>query len=145
MTSSRFLRPFAGLLALALATSLFAHGQFWDFLGCTQVSEAQDHGGIQIARSDCFFRTILLRVTGEAIFFDRLVVHFDNGSTQVIAIGDRISPTSGNRIIQLPGERQALKSVELWYYKEPWGTNPKVSLYGDRLGDTDGESIAREY
>lgn len=145
MAPYRFLRPFAVLLALAFASSLFAHGQFWDFLGGTQVSEVQDHGGIEIARSDCFFRAILLRVSGEGIFFDRLVVHFDNGSTQVIAIGERISPASGNRIIQLPGERRALKSVELWYYREPWGRNPKVSLYGDRLQDIDGESIAREY
>ena len=141
----RFSRPFLGLFALAFAVSMSAHGQFWDFLGSTQVNKNQDHGRIQITRSDRLVRTILVRVSGEAIFFDRLVIHFENGASQVIIISDRISPESGNCLIHLPGERRPLKSVELWYYKEPWGKNPRVSLYGDRLPDPDGESIAQEY
>ena len=124
MPSLSLHRPLAGLLALAFATSLFAHGQFWDFLGSTQVSEHQDHGRIQILRSDRFFRTILLRVSEEAIFFDRFVVYFENGSSQVIVVGGRIAKGE-NFVINLSGEGAVLKSVELWYYKEPWGKNPR--------------------
>jgi hypothetical protein len=137
-------RTVAIFLALAFATSLFAHGQFWDFLGYTQVDRSQDHGRIQITRRDRLFRTIQLRVSGEAIFFDRLVVHFANGTSQEFTVSGRISPEGRNYVIDLSGERTALESVELWYYKEPWEHNPGITLYGTRLPDADGESIARE-
>jgi len=143
MLRNRFLRLSAAPLALVFATSLFARGQFWDFLGCTQVSETQDHDRIQIARRDRLFRAIQLRVSGKAIFFDHFVVHFDNGTSEVLLVSERISPETGSYVIDLPGERRVLESVELWYYKEPWGQSPKVSLYGVRLPDPNGETIAR--
>ena len=144
MLRTRIPRPVVGLLALAFATSLFAHGQFWDFLGYTQVDRSQDHGRIQITRRDRLFRTIQLRVSGEAIFFDRLVVHFANGTSQEFIVSGRISPEGRNYVVDFSGERTALESVELWYYKEPWEHNPGISLYGTRLPDADGESIGRE-
>ena len=132
----------AGLLVLALATSGFARGQFWDFLGCTQVDSSRDHGWIQITRRDVHSRTIQLRVSGEAIFFDRLVVHFVDGTSQELVVSDRILP--GTRNFVLLRER-FLESIELWYYKEPWGHNPRVSLYGVRSPEDDGPNIAREH
>jgi hypothetical protein len=145
MLRTRIPRPVAGLLALAFATSLFAHGQFWDFLGYTQVDRSQDHGRIQITRRDLLFRTIQLRVSGEAIFFDRLVIHFANGTSQEFVISGRISPEGRNYVIELPGERRPIESVELWYYKEPWENNPSVILYGIRLGDRGGEDTAQAH
>ena len=141
------MRPFssplvAALLVLALATSLFGRGQFWDFLGCTQVDAGHDHGRIQIVRRDRLFRTIQLRVSGEAMFFDRVVMHFGNGTSQELIVSERISPGGKDYVIDLPGERRTLESVELWYYKEPWGHNPRVNLYGIRLSQTDAEAIA---
>jgi len=131
-----------GLLALAFATSLFARGQFWDFLGYTQVDSSQDHGRILITRRDVHSRTIQLRVSGEAIFFDRLVVHFVDGTSQELVVSDRILP--GTRNFVLLRER-FLESIELWYYKEPWGHNPRVSLYGVRSPEGDGQNIAQEH
>lgn len=138
-------RSIAGLLALAFATSLFAHGQFWNFLGYTHVDRSHDHGRIQITRRDRLFRTIQLRVSGEAIFFDRLVIHFTNGTSQEFVVSGRILPEGRNYVIDLPGERRLLESVELCYYKEPWGHNPSVSLYGIPLEGTDGEDTPQEY
>ena len=131
-----------GLLALAFATSLFARGQFWDFLGYTQVDSSQDHGRILITRRDVHSRMIQLRVSGEAIFFDRLVVHFVDGTSQELVVSDRILP--GTRNFVLLRER-FLESIELWYYKEPWGHNPRVSLYGVRSPEGDGQNIAQEH
>jgi hypothetical protein len=144
MLRAHFRHTIAGLLAFAFATSLFASGQFWDFLGYTQVDSSQDHGRIQITRRDVHFRTIQLRVSGEAIFFDRLVVHFDDGTSQKLIVSDRISPGGRNYVIDLLGER-ALETVELWYYKEAWGHNPRVSLYGVRSPGDDGPNIAQEH
>ena len=139
-----FRHAIAGLLALAFATSLLARGQFWDFLGYTQVDSSKDHGRIQIPRRDGHFRTIQLRVSGEAIFFDRLVVHFDDGTSQELMVSDRISPGGRNYVIELLGER-SLESIELWYYKEPLGHNPRVILYGVRSSEGDGPNIAHEH
>ena len=144
MLRKYFRHSIAGLLALACATSLFARGQFWDFLGYTQVDSSQDHGRIPITRHHVHSCTIQLRVSGEAIFFDRLVVHFDDGTFQELIVSDRILPGTRDYAINLLGER-SLESVELWYYKEPWGHNPRVSLYGVRSPEGDGQNIAQEH
>jgi hypothetical protein len=145
MRRPRLSRPLVALLALALATSLFGRGQSWDFLGCAEIDSNQDHGKIQIPRRDRLFHTIQLRVSGEPIFFDRFVVHFANGTSQELIVSGRISSEGRNYVVNLPGERRVLESVELWYYKEPWAHSPRVSLYGIRFPDPDNESIAREH
>jgi hypothetical protein len=144
MLRNRFLRPMVGLLTLAFATSLLARGQTWAFLGHTQVDPSQDHSRVQITRRDRLFRAVQLRVS-DVIFFDRIVVHFGNGTSRELAVSERISPEGRNYVIDLPGERRPLESVELWYYKEPWGHNPRVSLYGVRSPEGDGPNIAREH
>jgi hypothetical protein len=144
MLFRHFPRIIAGFLALAFATSLFARGQFWDFLGYTQVDSSQDHSRIQITRRDVHSRTIQMRVSVEAIFFDRLVVHFDDGTSQQLIVSERISPGTRNYVIDLLGER-SLENVEFWYYKEPWGHNPRVSLYGVHSPEGDGQNIAQEH
>ena len=140
----RRLHSFALLLAVFFSTGLFARGQFWDFLGYTQIDGHQDHGRIQIARRDRFFRLIQVRVSGEAIFFDRLLVRFANGTSEEFIVSGRIAPGGHDFVIELPGELRALESVELWYFKEAWGENPRVSLYGIRLPDGSGEPIAQQ-
>jgi hypothetical protein len=134
----------ACLLALSFATSLLARGQAWAFLGYTQVDRRQDHSNVQVTRRDCFFRTIRLRVS-EAIFFDRLVIHFGNGTSQELIISERILPEGGNYVIDLPGEPRLLVNVDLWYYKEPWGRDPKVSLYGIPAGSIVDRETAQEH
>jgi hypothetical protein len=117
------------LLALFCVRSVLARGQAWAFLGYTQVDRRLDHSIVQVTRRDCFFRTIRLRVS-DAIFFDRLVVHFDHGTSQELILSERLLPEGRNYVIDLVGEPRLLESVDLWYYKEPWTSNPKVSLYG---------------
>ena len=123
---------------LISATSLFARGRVWDFLGHTEIDRNQNHQSFQIVRRDQCFRNIQLRLTGGPIFLDRLVFHFANGASEEFVVGGRISSEEKNRVFDLSGNC-ALDSVEFWYYKEYWGHNPQVSLYG--LDDPD----QREY
>jgi hypothetical protein len=106
---------------LALATSVLARGQFSDFLDYAQVDSSQDHGRMQITRRHVHSRTIRLRVSGGAIFFDRPAVHFDDGTSQDPMASGRISSGKGNCIINLLGQR-SIESVGRWYYEEPRGT-----------------------
>jgi len=118
-------------LALASASSLSAQRQVWDFLGGKHLDGTQDHDRIQVTRNDGPFRAIQFQVRGDAIFFDRIVMHFGNGTSQELAIGARISSEGINTVIDLPSER-VLQSVDLWYFKEAWGHNPRIALYGAR-------------
>ena len=120
----------ACFLTIVPTGSVTAKGQTWNFLGDTRIDGTRDHDRIQITRQRGFFSAIQLRISGDAIFFDRLIVHFGNGTTENLIVRDRISPGGRNFIIDIPGERRALESVELWYYKERWDHVPRVILYG---------------
>jgi hypothetical protein len=123
-------RVSACLLALASAICLPARGQVWDFLGDAHINSTRDHEKIQVTRRNAVFHAIQLRVSDDSIFFDRVVVHFGDGTSEEMAVEGRIWPGGKNRVISLSGERRAVESVELWYYKEPWEHNPRVILYG---------------
>ena len=104
----------------------------WTYLGNAHVDGRVDHDVIRVGASDGRFRAIQLRVSGGAIEFGRLVVHFGNGTAEELGIRERILNGGATRAIDLPGERRIIESVELWYGKEHWERHPKVSLYGIR-------------
>lgn len=120
------------LLASSFSTPSFGRGDVWDFLGYTSVRGVRDHDKIQIRRRDGLFRAIQLRVSGEAIFFDHLVLHFDDGTSEELSVANRIAPEGRNYVFELAGKHHLLESVELWYYQETWEHDPRVSLYGTR-------------
>jgi hypothetical protein len=123
------------LLVLFFSASL--HAQYggegrWDRLGDAHVDGGQDHDNIHVGRHDGRFRAIQLRVSGGAIYFERVVVHFGDGSHEELIIRDKIPSGGQTRAIDLPGERRVIESVELWYGKDRWSHRPKVTLYGVR-------------
>jgi hypothetical protein len=126
------LSAIAVFLALAFSVSLYAQEGGWAYLGNAHVDGAQDHDNIHVGRHDGRFRAIQLRVSGGGIFFERVVVHFGNGTQEELVIRDHIPSGGSTRAIDLPGERRTIESVELWYGKGKWEHHPKVSLYGIR-------------
>ena len=118
-------------LVLALGISSDARER-WAYLGSAHVDGALDHDSIHVGSSDGRFRAIQLRVSGGAIEFQRVVVHFGNGTEEELVIRERIPSGGVTRPIDLPGERRIIQSVELWYGKERWEHRPQVSLYGIR-------------
>jgi len=129
MLRKRITRLLVCLVAFASTISLPAREQVWDFLGDKQIDRTQDHVRIQVTRRTGTFHALQLRVT-DAVFFDRVVVHFGDGTSEELALRGRIWPGGENHIIGLSGERRMVESVELWYYKEPWEHQPRVILYG---------------
>lgn len=130
MLRKRIVQLSACFLAVASVISLRAQGQVWDFLGITQIDGTRDHDKIHVTRRNGVFHAIQLRVTGDAIFFDRVVVHFGDGTSETLAVQGRIWPEGRNHIIGFSGERRVVESVEVWYYKEAWEHTPRVMLYG---------------
>ena len=81
------------LVSLAFGASVYAQGYGdrdrddryrgrWAYLGNAHVDGGQDHDNIRVGRSDGKFRAIQLRVSGGAINFERVIVHFGNGSQE---------------------------------------------------------------
>jgi hypothetical protein len=120
-------------LFFGLALSLSARPrERWDYLGNAHVDGRADHDLIRVGRSEGRFRAIQLRVTGGAIEFDRVIVHFRNGTSEQLVIRTRIPSGGVTRAIDLPGERRVIEGVELWYAKDNWRRRPEVRLYGIR-------------
>jgi hypothetical protein len=121
----------AMMFVLALATGA-AQRYRRDYLGSAHVDGRADHDVIHVGRSDGRFRAIQLRVQGGAIDFDRVLVHFGNGTTEELVIRSRIPSGGETRLIDLPGERRVIESVEFWYGKDRWDRRPEVKLFGIR-------------
>ena len=120
------------VLVLAFCTSVYAQRGRWTYLGDSHVDGSVDHDSIKVGRSDGTFRAIQLRVSDGAINFERVVVRYGNGTQEEIPVRARIPAGGQTRVIDLPGERRIIQSVDLWYSKGNWRRRPKVSLYGIR-------------
>jgi hypothetical protein len=124
------------IAALAFGASLYAQDRDdegrWAFLGSRHVDGHHDHDVVHVGQHDGKFRAVQLRVTGGAVDFHRVVVHFGNGTSEEIAFRERIPDGGRTRPIDLPGDRRIIRSVELWYGKESWHRLPKVEVYGIR-------------
>ena len=122
----------SALFVLTLSISVAAHADEWKYLGNAHVNGRVDHDDIHVGKSDGMFRAIQLRVSGGPIEFQRVVVHYGNGSQEEVAVRESIPSGGKTRAIDLPGERRIIQSVEIWYAKERIHSSPKVSLYGIR-------------
>lgn len=133
---------FALLIGFSLAASAGAYGyqrryerdseRGWVHLGQSHVDGRADHDRIPV-RARGSFRAIQLGIKGGTIEFQRVVVHFANGEDQEIAVRDRIQAGGKTRVIDLPGNRRDITSVEFWYGKPGWGSRrPTLNLWGRR-------------
>jgi hypothetical protein len=125
------------VVALVFGASLYAQDRDdyrgrWTYLGNAHVDGANDHDKIRVGIQDGKFRAVQLRVSGGAIDFQRVVVHFGNGTQEELVFRERIPSGGRTRPMDLPGERRVIESVELWYSKESWHRRPKVELFGIR-------------
>ncbi len=104
-----------------------------DYLGEANVDGAVDHDMIRVGRGDGLFRAIQIKVSGGAIDFQQVIVHYGNGQRETIAFRERIAAGGQTRWIDLPGDRRVIQGVEFFYSKANWRSRkPKVRLYGAR-------------
>jgi hypothetical protein len=119
-------------LIVASSTSLYAQRAHMVHLGDASVDGARDRDTINVGRRAGAFRAIQLRVHGGAVNFDRVIVRYGNGTQEELQIRSTIPSGGQTRIIDLPGERRIIQSVDFWYGKANWLRRPRVSLYGVR-------------
>ena len=120
-----------GFAVLLLSCSTVALAQRWEYLGEANVDGAVDHDNIVVTASRGAFRAIQIRVQKAPIEFDRVVVHYGDGDSEPIHIRSRIPAGGQTRVIDLPGNRRIIRSVEFWYARASRSPRkPKVRLFG---------------
>ena len=133
MTANKTARLVTSLIILlTLAGVVPAQRGRWEYLGQSRVNSRVDHDRIRVTRRG-MFRSIQLGIKGGDIEFQRVVVHFDNGENQEVEVRDRINSGGKTRVIDLPGNRRNIRSVEFWYGKPNWRTGrATLNLWGRR-------------
>jgi len=103
-------------------------------LGEAHVDGAADHDRIVVTAARGEYRAIQFRVENSAIDFDRVVVHFGNGTSERIALRHKIRAGEETRVVDLPGDRRVIESIEFWYARGNWRNpeRPKVVAFGFR-------------
>src|SRR5262245_46584956 len=56
----------------------------WEYLGESNVDGTFDHDRIEVGRNEGRFRAIQIRVSNAPIHFQRVVVHYENGTSEVL-------------------------------------------------------------
>jgi hypothetical protein len=103
----------------------------WEYLGEANVDGQVDHDNIKVTAAEGTFRAIRMRVENAPIRFDRVVVHYGNGDSEPIMIRSKIGAGGQTRVIDLPGDRRIIQSVEFWYERASGSpAKPKVRLFG---------------
>ena len=132
MFRKRLIRAVSSLSLLAFVVASTVNAEHWVYLENAHFDQQKAHKTIHVGTADGSFHKIQLRVNGGAVFFERVVVHFADGTQEELAMNDRVRSGGKTRKLDLPGGNRVLDSVELWYSKEKPGQNPEVSLYGAR-------------
>ena len=121
-----------GVFFVLAVVSPVANAKHWVVLGTAHADKSEDHKAIHVGSEAGQFHGVQLRVGGGAVEFQRVIVHFGDGSHEELADAERVRSGEKTRELNLPGERRTIDSVELRYSKENLDTRPEVALYGSR-------------
>lgn len=103
------------LLVSGLAGAAQAPGGRWESLGQREVDFRNDHDQIDVGRSEGRFKQLQIRVKDAPIEVSNMVVTFANDQTYSPKIRQRFAEGSGTRVIDLPGQRRAIKRIDFDY------------------------------
>jgi hypothetical protein len=118
------------LLVTGLASAAQRGGR-WELLGRQEVDFRRDHDRIEVGRHEGRFKQLQIRVQGGSIEMNKMVVTFDNDERFSPQLRRRFEEGSESHVIDLPGNRRAIKSIDFNYHsikkREGKGT---VAVYG---------------
>jgi hypothetical protein len=87
----------------------------WEVLGQREVDFKKDHDQIEVGRSEGRFKQIQFKVKDAPIEVSNLVVTFADNQTFNPKLRHRFAEGSGSRVIDLPGDRRAIKRIDFDY------------------------------
>lgn len=104
----------------------------WKKLGERTVNGRVDHDTIGVGADDGYFTAIQVKVENSSLEMRDIKVNFGNGTSFSPPTKLVFSPNQTTRVIDLPGEKRIIKSVEFKYSNLPGGGNARVELWGRR-------------
>ncbi len=116
---------------LTLAINAEANNQV--LLGEKQVRDLTERDTIQVGTSRGSFTGLRFKATGSAIEFKRIVIHFENGSEQVIEKNRVLGKGDKSRVINLEGGSRFIDKVVFYYEARSKGwKGAELKLFGVR-------------
>ena len=104
----------------------------WKKLGERTVNGKLDKDTIIVGADDGLFSAIQVKVENSSLEMRDIKVNFGNGSSFSPPTKLVFAPNQTTRVIDLPGEKRVIKSVEFKYSNLPGGGNARVELWGRR-------------
>ena len=119
------------IIGASLMMSFASPAKKWDFLGERSVNFKLDKDEISVTAKEGVFKKIKLQVRKAPVHFRKVVVHYRNGTSETIALRDKIRAGGETRAIDLNGNKRIIKKVVFFYntkVKAP--QKGKVMLFG---------------
>jgi len=103
----------------------------WFFLEDKRVGFGVDHDVIHFGNWKDDVRQIKLKITDGPLKMYNMKIHFDNGSTQDVALRLRFAQGSESRVIDMDGGLRHLTKIEFWYETKGFARGrARVALWG---------------
>ena len=109
------IKLFLAVIVTFIAMSFSISKNHWELLGSREVNYALDHDEILVTRLEGTFTAIKIAVKRSPINMQKMVVHYGNGDKEEIALRENFGKNSESRVIDLPGNKRVIRSVEFWY------------------------------
>jgi len=87
----------------------------WFFLADKKVGFSSDHDVINFGNWKDDVRQIKLKITDGPLKMYKMIIHFDNGTTQNVELRNRFVQGSESRVIDMDGGLRHLTKIEFWY------------------------------
>jgi hypothetical protein len=103
----------------------------WQKLGTTHASHSADHDAIVVDGPHDAFRRIKFKVKDAPLHLRRLIVIFEDNSSQSIETRHEIPKDGESRVIDLQGNVRRIRRIDFWYDTAGWlqGT-ADVTVFG---------------
>lgn len=102
-------------------------------LGEKHVSDRTERDTITVGTKRGKFRAIQFKVTGSAVEFKRVVVHFENGSEQVFEKNRLLGKGDASRNIDLEGGKRFIEKIVFHYEARSRGwKGADIKVWGKR-------------
>ena len=101
----------------------------WTKLGERWVDGVRDRDVIPVGARDGTFRRIMIVVEHSALEMYDVMIHFSDGSHFSPPTRLVFSPNTRSQIVDLPGNRRAIRSVEFKYGNLPGGGRAQAELW----------------
>lgn len=109
-----------GLLACTIVVQA-QRANAWVLLGERSVTDRLDRDRIEVGAARGTFRSVRLDVSGHAVDFQKVVIHFHNGGDQNVGLKNTIPAGASSRVIDIEGANRTITSIEFWYDAKTMG------------------------